>query len=114
MRPNVEVDFTQNTQEVERGLISMSMPTFTESCIFDALIDTMDRLRDVKGKKAILVLASGVDTFSRATLNDTLAKLKETDVSIFSVGVAEQAQMSAEIQGGNTSLTYLQAQNQLR
>jgi VWFA-related protein len=115
MRPNVEVDFTHNVRDIEQGLVTMTMPTFTESCIFDALIDTMDRLRDVKGKKAILVLASGVDTFSRATLNDTLQKMKETDISIFSVGVAEQAQMTAEVQSaGGTSLTYLQAQNQLR
>jgi len=115
MRPNVEVDFTHNVRDIEQGLVTMSMPTFTESCIFDALIDTMDRLRDVKGKKAILVLASGVDTFSRATLNDTLQKMKETDVSIFGVGVAEQAQIMSEAQtGAGSNLTYLQAQNQLR
>ena len=114
MRPNVEVDFTHSARDIEQGLISMSMPTFTESCIFDALLDTVDRLHDVKGKKAILVLASGVDTFSKATLNDTLEKLKETDVSIFAVGVAEQAQMAADLHGGTESLTYLQAQNQMR
>src|SRR5580692_9086562 len=80
MRSNVEVDFTHNPREVEQGLVSLYFPPFHESNIFDALIDVTDRLQDVKGKKAVLVLASGIDTFSRLTLDKTLAKLKTTDV----------------------------------
>ena len=68
MRPNVEVDFTHNMSEVEQGLIGLVLPTFSEAVIFDALVDTLDRMADVKGKKAVLVLASGEDTFSRHTL----------------------------------------------
>ncbi len=52
-------------------------PPFHESNIFDALVDVTDRLQDVKGKKAVLVFASGIDTFSRLTLDKTLAKLKK-------------------------------------
>ena len=116
MRPNVEVDFTHNMSEVEQGLIGMVLPTFSEAVIFDALVDTLDRMADVKGKKAVLVLASGEDTFSRHTLNDTLARLKETDISIYCVGVGEQFALQTDMRGGNGSgnLNYLQAQNQLR
>jgi len=111
MRSNVEVDFTHNTREVEQGLISLYFPPFHESNIFDALVDVTDRLQDVKGKKAVLVLASGIDTFSRLTLDKTLAKLKQTDVTVYCVGVAEQMFVRSIDNGG---LTYLQAQNQLR
>jgi VWFA-related protein len=116
MRPNVEVDFTHNISEVEQGLINLVLPTFSESVIYDALLDTMDRMHDVKGKKSILVLASGEDTFSRHTLNDTLARLKETDISVYCVGVGEQFALQMDMQGGNGTgnLNYLQAQNQLR
>ena len=68
MRPNVEVDFTHNMSEVEQGLINLVLPTFSEAVIYDALLDTIDRMQDVKGKKSMLVLASGEDTFSRHTL----------------------------------------------
>jgi len=111
MRSNVEVDFTHNTREVEQGLVSLYFPPFHESNIFDALVDVTDRLQDVKGKKAVLVLASGIDTFSRLTLDKTLAKLKQTDVTVYCVGVAEQMFVRSIDNGG---LTYLQAQNQLR
>ena len=116
MRPNVEVDFTHNMSEVEQGLIGLVLPTFSEAVIYDAVIDTLDRMADVKGKKAVLVLASGEDTFSRHTLSDTLARLKETDISIYCVGVGEQFALQTDMHGGNGSgnLNYLQAQNQLR
>src|SRR5437016_11854049 len=111
MRSNVEVDFTHNPREVEQGLVSLYFPPFHESNLFDALADVTDRLQDVKGKKAVLVLASGIDTFSRLTLDKTIAKLKQTDVTVYCVGVAEQLFVRTISNGG---LTYLQAQNQLK
>jgi VWFA-related protein len=108
-RPHIEVDFTHNPSEIERGLAGMDIPFYSESNLFLALVDTLDRMRDVKGRKAILVLASGIDTFSPINLNDVLARLRENDTTIFCVGVAEQAFITSP---GN--LTYLQAQNQLR
>ena len=65
MRSNVDVDFTHNRDEIMQGLYSMVFPPFSESNLFDALSDVLDRIQDVKGKKAVLVLASGIDTFSR-------------------------------------------------
>ena len=116
MRINVDVDFTHSASEVQRGLISLQFPPFSESNIFDALTETVDRMQDVKGKKAILVLASGIDTFSRLTLDKTIAKLRGSDVTIFCVGVGEQFALALETSGGlgSTNLTYLQAQNQLK
>jgi VWFA-related protein len=109
-RPHIEVDFTHNPQEIARGLSEMNIPFFSESNLFDAVVDTLDRMKEVKGRKAILVLASGIDTFSRINLNNVLDRLKENDdTSIFCVGVAEAAFMT---DSGN--LTYLQAQNQLK
>jgi VWFA-related protein len=111
MRPNVEVDFTHNSGEVRQGLVSLIYPPFHESNLFDAIVDTTERLQDVKGKKAVLVLASGLDTFSRLTLDKALVKLKQTDVTIYCVGVAEEMFVRT-ISGGG--LSYLQAQNQLK
>ena len=111
MRENVEVDFTHNPAEIEQGLTTMIFPPFHESNLFDAVVDVTNRLRDVKGKKAVLVLASGFDTFSKLTLDKTMAKLKETDVTVDCVGVAEQMFVQTISNGG---IEYLQAQNQLR
>jgi len=116
MRTRIEVDFTQNKAEIQQYLQHMYFPGFSEANLFDALTDTVDRLEDVKGKKAILVLASGLDTFSKHTLDDTLKRLKQTDVTIFSVGVAREYWEYYDAVGALSAvgrMSYLQAENQL-
>ncbi len=114
MRPNVEVDFTHNRDEIMQGLYSMVFPPFSESNLFDGLSDVLDRMKDVKGKKAVLVLASGIDTFSRLTLDQTLKRIRETDATIFTVGVAETFFLTQAPGAFGQQLTYIQAQNQLK
>src|SRR6266576_1342868 len=67
MKTRIEVDFTQDKDEVRNAIYHLYFPGFSESNVFDALIETTERLKDVKGKKSILLLASGVDTFAQET-----------------------------------------------
>lgn len=110
LNEHIEVDFTQNKEEVQQAIASLFFPGFTEANTFDAVLDTIDRLQDVKGKKSILLMSSGRDTFSKHTLDQTIKRLKNTDVTIFCVSTAEEVLVRS---GGDTNITYLQAQNQL-
>jgi VWFA-related protein len=117
MRPSIEVDFTHNRDEILTGLREMVFPPFSESNLFDAVADMLDRIRDVKGRKAVLVLASGRDTFSRMNLDEILRRIRETDATIYSVGVGAllNLEMDASGQlGPNAQLNYLQGENQLK
>ena len=113
MKPTIHVDFTRNKAEVQDALNNLSFPGFSEANLFDALIDTLEKLNRVKGKKAILLITTGMNTFSSATLDDTIEKVKKSDVTIFCIGVAESEYMMAETRSAGASLTYLQAKNQL-
>ena len=118
MRPHMEVDFTQDKNEVMQHLYSLYFPGFSESNVFDALLDTVDRLKDVKGKKSVLLMASGIDTFSRHTLDETIKQLRGTDVTVFAVGVDKPVwnylQMHGGMGGGMRDLNFLQAENQMK
>ncbi len=117
MKTRIEVDFTQNKDEVMQGLSHLYFPGFSESNLFDALLETSDRLKDVKGKKSIVVLASGVDTFSKHTLDQTMKQLRQSDVTIFCIGLGRAFQNYADMNGGMGSIRrmdYLQAENQLK
>ena len=103
-------DFTQDKREVEQSIESLFFPSFSEANLFDAVLETVTQLRDVKGKKAILVLATVFDTFSKHNLDDTLRRLKETEVTIFCVGVGEDLDLRS---AGGADISYLQAKNQL-
>jgi Ca-activated chloride channel homolog len=92
-------------------------PGFSESNLFDAILDTNERLKDVKGKKSILVLASGVDTFSKHTLDQTMKQLRGTDTTIFAVGLDKPLSNYLELHrslGTMNRMDFLQAENQLK
>jgi VWFA-related protein len=117
MKTRIEVDFTQNKDEVLQGIYHLYFPGFSESNVFDALLETVDRLKDVKGKKSIVLLASGVDTFSKHTLDQTMKQLRQSDVTIFCIGLGRAFQNYADMNGGIGSIArmnYLQAENQLK
>jgi VWFA-related protein len=110
IKADLLVDFTHDIGEIRNAIVSLNTPGFHEACVYDSLIETLNQMRDVRGKKSILLLATGFDTFSKHTLDDTYKRLKETDVPIFSVGMGEDIDLRTR-NGGGTS--YLQAKNQL-
>jgi VWFA-related protein len=115
MKTRLEVDFTQNKDEVRNAIYHLYFPGFSESNLFDAILETNERLKDVKGKKSILVLASGVDTFSKHTLDQTMKQLRGSDISIFCVGLGKTWTNYLESRGRfGSTLNYLQAENQLK
>jgi VWFA-related protein len=119
MNPRLEVDFTQNKMEVRQAIYRLYFPGFSESNVFDATLDTVDRLKDVKGKKSILLMATGRDTFSKHTLDQTLKQLRGTDVTIFAVGLDKPLLNFMEMNQrpgmtGAGQMTFLQAENQLK
>lgn len=118
LKTRIEVDFTRNKLEMSEHLrrLYMSPPGFSEANLFDAVLETLDRLQDVKGKKSILLLATGFDTFSKNNLDQTLKRLRQSDVTIFAVGAAESTMERLEMYGavsGPSRVGYLQAKNQL-
>jgi len=115
MRTHLEVDFTQNKDEVRSAIGHLYFPGFSESNVFDALLETTDRLKDVKGKKSILVIASGVDTFSKHTLDQTMKELRQSDATIFAVGLDKPYVNWLQLHGSRSSnLNFIQAENQLK
>jgi len=114
IKPTVRVDFTKSKPAIEQALRELSYPEFREANMFDAIADTLDRLAEVKGKKSILLITSGADTFSRTTLDELYDKLKGTDSTIFCIGVAEQEYLMAEMRGRGSYIGYLQMKNQLQ
>ena len=120
MHTNILTDFTQDKRVVDNALNSLTMPTWSETNLFDALYTTLDRLSRVPGRKYVILVSSGRDTFSKLTLDKTLQKIKETpNVTIFSIGTGQYARLMTNadtqmgVRGGMRGLDYLQADNQM-
>lgn len=88
MQPHILVDFTQDKKAVFGALNQLRVPGFAETNLFDALYDTLDRLDRVEGKKYVILVTTGVDTFSKLTLDKIMKKIRDTkDVTIFPISV---------------------------
>ncbi len=88
MKPHILTDFTQNKQEVAAAVNTLQIPGFSETNLFDALYDTLDRLDRIPGRKYVILVTTGVDTFSKLNLDQTMKKIKATkDVAIFPITV---------------------------
>jgi VWFA-related protein len=118
LKTRILTDFTNNKELIAQSLQSLVIPGFSDTNLFDALYETLDRVSRIEGRKYIILIGSGRDTFSKLTLDKILAKVKSTpNVTIFSIGTGALIHEINDGRGGMggaiSNLNYLQAQNQL-
>jgi len=92
-------DFTSNRQSLEQILLSLKPPDVSEANLYDALIWAIDRIRPVAARKATILISSGVDTFSKATLKDALNAARQSDAPIYAISLAHALQADADLPG---------------
>jgi VWFA-related protein len=125
MRPEIQQDFTQDKMKVIQALGHLRIPGFSETNLFDALYDTLDRVDRIDGHKYIILISSGVDTFSKLNYDKILKKVKATrNVTIYTVSTGwllrEYLDAHGAIEPGNTLpgtqdlMDYLQADNEMK
>ena len=125
MKPQILLDFTQDKNAVKGAINSMRIPTFSETNLFDALYDTLDRVDRIEGHKYIILVTTGIDTFSKLNLDQITKKIKTThDVTIFPVSIGWYLRNYCETHGctgmshgmasyGMSNIDYLQADNEM-
>jgi len=119
MHTQIVTDFTQDKHQLLEAINSLQVPGFSETNIFDALYEGIDRLDRIQGHKYIILIASGRDTFSKLTLDKILKKVKATqDITIFTVSTGGAMRAMTEGRGGfggqMRDMDNLQADNEMR
>ena len=109
-------DFSPDKSQAQQAMARLRIPGFSESNVFDALTEMADRMQNIEGRKAILVIATGLDTFSKITFDKTRKNLQEYAVPIYSVSILQIARMQLEAQPGMdaqmANMDFLQADNE--
>ncbi len=134
MKPKVIQDFTGDNQRLYAAIMAAyrDVLNFSESNIYDALsfaltggkaIQLYDEnsgpgeytgLQEIEGHTAVILITTGVDTFSRLTFDKTMKIVSRAGVPIFTVGVGNLFFKKYEHKfPPEMRLTYLQAFNQL-
>ena len=117
LRPEILADFTQDRREINNALQRLRIAAYSESNLFDALADTVERMSEIEGRKAVVLLSSGEDTFSRLNFNQARKIIQEAGVAVHAIGLGQMLKEMLDSYGyvgGATRIGWLQADNQLR
>jgi Ca-activated chloride channel homolog len=96
---HVLADFTSPSPELSRVFDQLAPPNVSETNLHDALLETLQRLNRVAGRRAIILASSGVDTFSKADSERVIGALAESNVPIYSIGLVRIMQREATLYG---------------
>jgi Ca-activated chloride channel family protein len=117
LREEILSDFTTDRQKTSEALAELRIPGFAEMNMFDALVDSAKRMQDIEGRKAIVLISSGIDTLSKLTYDKTRRALQDAGVPVYTIGLMQSVRELAEARGyllGIQELEFLQADNELR
>ncbi len=117
LKPEILTDFTQDRRKIQEGLQRMRIAGYSESNLFDALTDMCERMKDIEGRKSIILISSGLDTFSKITFGKARRIVQEAGVTVHSIGLMQALREWYDARGAMgpiQRLDFLQADNQLR
>lgn len=81
----VRQDFTSKLDLIDRAISELKKPG-TNTALYDAIWQFCnEKMRSAPGRRALVVMTDGEDTYSRATLRDTIDMAQRTDTIIFAV-----------------------------
>lgn len=81
--------FSQQRKGLLDGLNQLDDPLpLTESNLYDAVVGVLAQMHKMGGPKALLLISSGVDTFSHASLADALRAAECSGVPVYAIDLA--------------------------
>jgi Ca-activated chloride channel family protein len=92
-------DFDQGHEALDHIFDQLATPNFSETNFYDALLETLNRMKGVRGRKAIILISSGVDTFSKANLQQVLQAARDAATPIYVIGLSSIMQLEAAVYG---------------
>ena len=117
LRPEILADFSTDRRKAQEALQRLRIAAFSESNMYDALVDTAERMSEIEGRKAIFYIGSGVDTFSKMTFDECRKRLQAAGVPVYGMSILQAMREIVDARGGMGAiqrLDFLQADNQVR
>lgn len=82
---NLRQDFTNKLDLLDRAVFSVKQ-TGNQTALFDAVWQFCDeKLRTVAGRRVLVVITDGEDTYSRANIRDAIDIAQRTETTIFAI-----------------------------
>jgi Ca-activated chloride channel family protein len=100
-------DFSTDHEIMETRLFGLDPPQLSETNLYDAVITTNAQIKPLPGYKAMVLLSSGVDTFSKVSLEDVLQIVEKSPTPVYSVSLVPAMRADLNVMGGTNSAARL-------
>ncbi len=84
---SIDVDFTKQIGRISQAFNELPEPEWDDAEAYDAVYKTLDIMDRLPGRRVLILISSGLDSFSRHTLGDVQKKIEETNVVVYGLGL---------------------------
>jgi len=100
---NLRQDFTDRLELLDRAVFAVKN-TGEKTALYDAIWQFCDeKMRSAQGRRALVVITDGDDTYSRADINDAIDIAQRTETTIFAIST--KAGLSGTVPGVEAGTT---------
>jgi VWFA-related protein len=89
--------FSDGRDALGSVVLKLRTPPFSEQNFYDALIAVVTRMHPLSGRKALLLVSSALDTFSKANYRDALQAVGQSDTPIYAINLGPLLQKYASV-----------------
>lgn len=83
----IRQDFTNQIGQVTAAYSQLGEPMWSEIDTYDAVYEMLDKMGRLPGRRILIVVGSGLDTFSEHNLDQVQKKAEAENVTIFAAGL---------------------------
>src|SRR3984893_7506677 len=82
-------DFDRPSRNVAALFDALPEPVYSEAKLYDGLVETLNRTAPMPGRKAVLLISTGLDTFSQANFDAVRAQAERSKTPIYVIGLSD-------------------------
>lgn len=83
----IHTDFTKQLGEITQTYAALGPATWNEVNTYDAVYEMLDKMGRLPGRRILVVVGSGIDTFSEHNMDDVKKKIEADNVTVFAAGL---------------------------
>lgn len=108
------IGFTRDRVTVDHILLSLQPPDISETNLYDALIAGIRNMRPVSGRKALVVVTSCRDTFSKARYEDVLDCARGSDIPVYVISMVPIIESEVKLLNADFTIDWKSGERRLQ
>ena len=97
-------DSTQGRDMLDTGVLTLDTPGASEANLYDALLYVVQTMQPKPGRKAIVLISDGIDSYSKASYENVVAAVEKSNIPIYVISMTKIASQYLEAHQGEGPL----------